>query len=72
MSHIKYLSSALLKSHEMTLHGFHKVGVVLGGTGGRYIYASLNIYIYTTMPASLEATFHPIPSAPTELCSELK
>lgn len=46
MSHIKYLSSALLKSHEMTLHAFHKVGVVLGGTGGRYIYASLNIYIY--------------------------
>ena len=24
------------------------------------------------MPASLETTFHPIRSAPTELCSELK
>ena len=46
MSHIKYLSSASLKSHEMTLHAFHKVGVVWGGSGGMYIYASLNICIY--------------------------
>lgn len=51
----------------MTLHAFHKVGWCWGQLGGSVHILLLNGTEYATMLASLEATFHPIPSAPTEL-----